>query len=56
MYKRGVVVSKTQFNPTSKEAIVATAESAITWNENQSPKMLDPDDINVLKGIIEANR
>ena len=56
MYKRGVVVSKTQFNPTLKEAIVATAESAITCNENQSPRMLDANDISALQGIIEANR
>ena len=56
LYKRGVVVSKTQHNPTLKEAIVANAELAIIWNENQSPKMLDPNDICVLQGIIEANR
>ena len=56
LYKKGIVLSKTQFNPTLKEAIVANAELAITWNENQSPRMLDANDICVLQAIIEANR
>jgi hypothetical protein len=56
LYQRGIVLSKTQFNPTLKEFIVAIAELAIIWNKNQSPKMLDPNDICVLQAIIEANR
>ncbi len=56
LYREGVVVSETQHNPTLKEAIVANAELAMIWNENQSPKMLDPNDICVLQAIIEANR
>ena len=56
LHQRGIVLSKTQHNPTLKEAIVAIAELAIIWNRNQSPKMLDPNDICVLQAIIEANR
>jgi len=56
LYRRGVVLSRTQYNPTLEEAIVANAELAIIWNENQSPKMLDPNDICVLQAIIGANR
>jgi hypothetical protein len=37
-------------------AIVETTEGAITWNKNQSPKILDSDDIRVLQGIIEAHK
>jgi hypothetical protein len=56
MYKRGVVSSKTQLNLTLKEAIVANVELAIIWNESQSPRMLDNDDIRILQAIIEANK
>ena len=54
--QRGIVRSKTQHKLTLNEAIVEIAEGAIIWNRNQSPKMLEPNDICVLKGIIEANR
>jgi len=56
LYKKGIVLSKTQFTPTLREVIVTTAESAITWNENQSPRMLDANDTCVLQEMIEANR
>ena len=55
-YERGIVSSKTQQKRTLKEAIVELAEGAIVWNKNQSPKMLDSDDIRVLQGIVEVNR
>ena len=54
--QRGIILSEKQHRLELNEAIVELAEGAIIWNENQSPKMLDPNDINVLKGIIEANR
>ena len=55
-YERGIVRSKTQRKQTLKEAIVELAEGAITWNKGQSPKMLDANDTNVLRGVIEANK
>lgn len=48
--------SKIQQKRTLEEAIVQMAEGAIIWNDNQSAKMLDPNDICVLERIIEANR
>jgi len=54
--QRGIILSEKQPGLTLNEAIVANAELAIIWNENQSPKMLDPDDICVLQAIIGANR
>ena len=55
-YERGIVRSKTQQKRTLKEAIIELAEGAIVWDKNQSPKMLDANDIRVLQAIIEANR
>jgi hypothetical protein len=54
--ERGIVHSKIQHKQTLKEAIVEIAEGAITWGTSQSPNMLDPNDIRVLRAIIEANR
>lgn len=54
--QRGIILSEKQRKLTLNEAIVEVAEGAIIWNKNQSPKMLDPNDICVLKGIIEANK
>ncbi len=53
---RGIVRSKIQQERTLKEAIVEMAEGAIIWNKNQSPKMLDHNDIRVLQAIIQANK
>ena len=53
---RGIAHSKIQHKQTLKEAIVELAEGAITWNKSQSPKMLDANDTNVLRRIIEANK
>lgn len=56
MRQRGIVRSKIQHKRTLNEAIVEIAEEAIIWGTNQSPNMLDPNDICVLKTVIEANR
>lgn len=56
LHQRGVVLSETQRNLTLNEAIVDIAEGAIIWGTNQSPNMLDPNDICVLQAIIEANK
>ena len=55
-YERDIVRSKIQQKLTLKEAIVEMLEGAIVWNKGQSPKMLNPNDICILQGIIEANR
>lgn len=54
--QRGIVLSKIQRELTLNEAIVEIAEGAIIWGTNQSPNMLDPNDICILQAIIEANR
>jgi hypothetical protein len=54
--QRGIVLSEMQHKLTLNEAIVEIAEGAIIWGTNQSPNMLDPNDICVLQAIIEANR
>ena len=56
MRKRGIVSSEIQQKRTLNEAIVEMAEGAIIWGTNQSPNMLDPNDICVLQAIIEVNR
>lgn len=54
--QRGIILSEKQQKLELNEAIAELAEGAIIWNENQSPKMLDRNDIGVLQAIIEANR
>ena len=55
MHQRGIVASKTQNKLTLNEAIMTTAEGAITWSTGQSPHPLHPDDIRVLRGLIAVN-
>jgi hypothetical protein len=54
--QRGIVLSKMQHKLTLNEAIVEIAEGAIIWGTNQSPNILDTNDICVLQAIIEANK
>ena len=54
--QRGIILSERQHNLKLNEAIVELAEAAVIWDKSQSTKMLDSNDISILKGIIEANK